>query len=300
MGVRSIIVVGVTIAAVSRAAAGPREDALALAQQATERAAAGDLAGAVTLFKRAYGTDARAEYQCNIGAAYFKLHDLPRAHAFLTVCLARAGALKPEAAASFREVLTFVDGELRGGGYAAVDVTVDPPAALVRPALFADDETFAAPHTFWLPLGKHDIVATATGFQRGSRQVDLTRNERVPLRLQLEPTPPPPPPERIPGSRRPAAIALISAVGFLAIGVTFHVLAASTRDDLSRLPAGPDYDDTHDRFALQRGVAIGGYALAAVGTGVGIYLWRRAARGTLVPAAAVGADGAAITLSGRF
>jgi hypothetical protein len=143
----------------------------------------------------------------------------------------------------------------------------------VRPALFAADERFPAPHTFWLPLGMHAVVAEAPGYLERRIPVDLTRNERVPLQIALAPVPPPVVPHH--RSRRPMWIAAGGAAVAAAIGVTFHLLAVDTRSDLAALPDGPEYDRTRDRFALQRGIAIGGYGGAAVAGGLAVWLGLR-------------------------
>src|SRR5688572_14838155 len=62
--------------------AAPPGEALTRARAAEARARAGDYAGAIVLFKQAFALDGRAEYACNVGVAYYKARDLPRAQLF--------------------------------------------------------------------------------------------------------------------------------------------------------------------------------------------------------------------------
>jgi len=51
------------------------------AAEAKDRATHGDLPGAAAKFREAYAADPRPDLICNVGIAYYKAKDLPRADA---------------------------------------------------------------------------------------------------------------------------------------------------------------------------------------------------------------------------
>ena len=287
------------------------ERAREVAIRGTQAAEAGDLAGAIARFKEARALDDRAEYLCNIGYAYQLAGELPRAHLFLSECLVRAAAMDPGVATAFRARLADVEGALRAGGFAPVDVTVSPRGAAVGSSAFAADETAPGPRLVWLPPGRHHITASAPGHAPGAIELDVTGSGRHAASIELAPqrreaTPPhvaprPDPEPRdpavtaAPGRDRTPAIAVLAGGGVaVAAGGVFHVLALRTRDDIAAHHPfeGPERDAREATWRTQvTGMAIG-YGVGAVAIGVGAYLWWRTGRAP-APLRASGGDGVA-------
>lgn len=88
----------------------------------------------------------------------------------------------------------------------------------------------------------------------------------------IAPIPPPPVPPPAP-SRIPRYVMLAGA-GVVAIGVTAHALAWRTRGQLSSAPDPDAYYTDLDSFRLERGVAIGAYAVGALTLATGLVLDR--------------------------
>jgi hypothetical protein len=68
--------------------------------------------------------------------------------------------------------------------------------------------------------------------------------------------------------------ASVGVAGLVAGGV-FHAQALASKSDAEALFAGPEFDAELDRFEHRRALALGGYAVGAVGVGVGLYLLLR-------------------------
>ena len=169
--------------AADSAAVAPKGDALTRARAAEARARAGDYAAAIVLFKQAYAIDGRAEYACNVGVAYYKARDLPRAQLFLDACLLSGADLPQNFVASVWRVLETVEGRLRQGDYAPIDLRVAPADAEVRVSVFADDEPLIGSRRIWLPVGSHTITARATGHV--GRQFTVEVGSRQPQRIDV-------------------------------------------------------------------------------------------------------------------
>jgi hypothetical protein len=163
--------------------------ALSKAREAGERARAGDYAGAVRLFKQAHGLDARPEYACNVGIAYYKARDLPRAHYFLDGCLAAGADLPADFLASVRRVFATVEERLEAGDFAPVELRVSPAHARIIVSSFASDEPIATGRRIWLPVGQHLLLATALRHETRQIAVDLLNRDPRGIDMVLEPFP---------------------------------------------------------------------------------------------------------------
>jgi hypothetical protein len=163
--------------------------AMSKARAAGERAQRGDYAGAVRLFKEANALDARPEYACNVGIAYYKARDLPRAHVFLEDCLAAGGELPADFQDAVRRVFATVEERLEAGDFAPVELRVSPPHARIVVSSFANDEPIASGRRVWLRVGQHLVLATALGHETRQIAVDLFNRDPRRIDMVLEPLP---------------------------------------------------------------------------------------------------------------
>jgi hypothetical protein len=161
--------------------------AMSKARAAGERAQRGDYAGAVRLFKEANALDARPEYACNVGIAYYKARDLPRAYVFLEDCLAAAGELPADFQTAVRRVFATVEERLEAGDFAPVELRVSPPHARIVVSSFASDEPIASGRRVWLRVGQHLVLATALGHETRQIAVDLFNRDPRRVDMVLEP-----------------------------------------------------------------------------------------------------------------
>src|SRR5262245_24732927 len=67
----------------------PRARADELTQEGNDLGRQGQLDAAIAKFKQAYQLFPRALYACNLGLAYVRKQDWPRAHYFLSLCRSR-------------------------------------------------------------------------------------------------------------------------------------------------------------------------------------------------------------------
>lgn len=300
------------------AAADDADDALELARQGEAAAASGDLAGAVTLFKRALALDPRPEYQCNVGVAYYKAGDQPRAQLFLSLCQARGSHLDATFLAGVRNVLVAVEDTLRAGAFTPIDVVVTPASAAFTVSAFAEDESVIGSRLVWLPHGDHTLTVSAHGHVTKTVPVTAAGSEpvRVPVTLDAEPEVPdviddgpPPPAERVPvtvrderGGWRLAAIIGSVVTGVVAVGTAVqYAQARNAALEAGEQPPGAGYElaradaeDKIDQLYTMYGVTAGWAAVTA-------FLWYQAMPRTRTELRVAPADGgASVWLGGSF
>lgn len=297
----------------------PVADAQTRAAEADALAKSGDFLGAATAFKAALALDPRAEYQCNVGVAYWKARDLPRAQLYLGLCLTRGSHLPESFLASVRQVLAAVEERLKQGEFAPVDIVVTPAAAEVRVASFDPDDRFVGSRIVWLPPGAHAIEASASGYQPSTVTITVEGTERVAAPITLEatrvPDPVLPPPGGGPspgmGVRTEIVTAPPSRVpAYIGTGVTIAALVAdvllfrSAKDSAERagtLPPGPEYDAAVDVAKARVDQLYAMYAVTGVAAGLTGYLWWRARpRSGKRLAVEPTEGGAAISIGGTF
>lgn len=310
---RRLLLVVILALAARPAAADDAATARQRADEADALAKAGDFVGAASAYKAAHALDPRAEYQCNVGVAYWKARDLPRAQLFLNVCLSRGSHLPATFLESVRLVLATVEDRLREGEFAPVDVVVRPDAAEVRVAGWAADDVFVGSRIVWLPFGEHALEVRAPGHVAATRTVTVAARDHVEVRIDLEPAPVAPPPAIVtppatreivvvtpPPSRTPALIGSGITVVALVADVLLYRRARDSAARAGALPPGPDYDNTADVAEARRNQLYAMYGVTAAAAGVSAWLWWRARpRGPQVSVGATG-EGAAVSLSGRF
>ena len=180
-----LALVASTLLGYGQALADDAAEARELARQATERTAASDYQGALPLYKQAYALDHQAAYQCNIGAAYFKLKLWPQSYLFLDLCLDRAGELEPRYVDSMKKARTFVAEKLRQGRFTEVDLVIDPAGATVDISAFAPDESFTAPRVLWVPYGDHQVTLTLPGHVTQTLPLAVHDEDRLRLVVTL-------------------------------------------------------------------------------------------------------------------
>jgi len=284
--------------------------------------------GAAAKFREAYAEDPRPELICNVGVAYYKAQELPRAQLFLGRCLERGSALPGAFIDVVRATLAKLETALKAGSYTPVDVVVEPRFATVAIEAFAADETFDGGRTVWLASGKHRVTVRAEGYRAQTVELDAAGHAIVPLRVTLvrepgavapdrpiEPAPPvtaspataplPPPqaePARAPGLVLPviatAATAGLAVFAIIARGqASSHAdRAGAALDDASYQPEADSARHWNTIFGVDLAVA----GAAAVASG---YLWYRVLRapaGAVTPGVEASGRGAALTITGRF
>jgi len=314
-----LLVACITCGAIATASADDADDAadaaLALARQGETAAAGGDFTGAVSLFKQALAKDPRPEYQCNVGVAYYKGGDLPRAQLFLSLCLTRGSHLDATFLGAVRDVLVSVEDTLRAGEFSPIDVVVTPASAEITVSAFEADEVVVGSRLLWLPVGEHTITVAATGFDTETVTVTAQGHDpvRVPVTLAKSVVAVPDPIEREqPTSRletdhrggwRRAAWIGTGVTGVVALlTVAQYVKAWGATTDAGEQPPGLDYTIAAreaqrqiDRLYIAYGVT----ALCAAVT-AGLW-WQSRPRERMVLGAAPTSDGGgAVWLSGAF
>jgi len=254
---------------------------------AAEGLAAGqrnDFDTAIAKFEKAFETDPKPRYRCNLGTAYYGKSDYGKAHLYLSWCLERIDA----APANLAEVVDFAEAELRKAGMVRVRITATPAKALIKaPGL----GPLAAPVTAFLSVGEHQISVSAEGHVAKTEdftlEVGVDRNLAVTLatvapdpKVDLGESKPDREPEAIEpdadvgiGSeivverksrwRRPLGyVGAGAAVATLIAAVVLNRGAQSIVDEHSVNGFIPQ--DQRDRAVLRYNLSLGGFAVAGV------------------------------------
>ncbi|MBK9037103.1 MAG: hypothetical protein IPL61_38645 [Myxococcales bacterium] len=289
------------------AAAAPDPDrADALAAEAEARAAGGDFLGAAASFRDAHAADPRPEFLCNVGVAFHKARDLPRAHLYLGQCLTRGGSLDPGFLASVRAVFATAEDQLRAGEFAPIDVNPEPAAAAFTISAFGVGDTLVGARLVWLPFGRHTLHVTADGYVADDVGVEITTRDHQTVRPTLTRAPVigPPPTTTPPPVHRRTAPAWIATGATVAVGVTAGLLYLRARAWAADagLPEIPP-EVYADRVDTARAYQHGSWAVAAL-AGVGAvasgYLWYRALRTPAPIEVAPTAGGAIVGVRASF
>ncbi len=268
-------------------------------------AAAGDFLAAAAKYREAYTADPRVDLMCNVGIAYHKAKDLPRAQLYLSHCLKRGTALEAQFVAAVRGVLATVEGTLRQGDFTPVDIVVDPEATAVT----IGDASFIGPHLVWLPYGKHVLAFHAEGYVDQSIEITTAARETTPLSIKLERKPDPKPIVIVkPGQRvQRSSRSMLPAIGASAITVGATIFAyisfdrAHQRADIAAFASNPAVYDADKAYVSKwnQRLAISG-AFAVLGAAASGFLWYRA----LTPATRVevtpSTTGTTVTFRTRF
>jgi len=275
-----------------------------LARDAETLADAGDFLGAAGKYREAYAADPRVELMCNVGVAYHKAKDLPRAQLYLSHCLKRGTALEAQFVAAVRGVLATVEGALKQGDFTPVDIVVDPEATSV---VFGD-ASFIGPHLVWLPYGKHQLAFHAEGFIEQTIEITTAGHDTLPLSVKLAKKPDPKPiiiekPVRI-ERRQHSMLPAIGASAFTLGATIFAIVAfqrAHDRADIAALALSTEvYEEDKDYVQTWNTRLALGAALAVVGAGASGFLWYRALTPTTKVEITPTASGATVTFRTRY
>jgi hypothetical protein len=306
-------VVAILLALAARAHAEPTADELAA--EARALAKAGDFIGAAAKFRAAYHTDRRSEFLCDVGVAYHKAKEWPRAYLFLSRCLEHGAGLDAAFLDTVRAAVGATEGVLRAGDYTPFEITVEPDGASISVHDFAENENFIGSHLVWLPFGRHEIWVDADGYVFQHVIADAQGHDVVKLAVHLErlkqegifipagtprthPDDRPSPP--VPRSKLPPIIATAATGAAVAIAVVGLVEAshASTRAGFALTPDA--YQQSLADVDHWNHVMAAAGVVAVVGAAASTYLWIRAgSHGSHVDVEAR-ADGATLIVRGSF
>ncbi len=272
------------------ATADPADD---LRAQGEALAKAGRYTEAIAAFKESNRDKARATNSCLIGLAYTRRELWPQAEIMIDRCKREASAADPTP-----DWLPALEQELAKRlatvGVAPVTIVVEPAAAKAELTVssFAPDELFE-PRTIHLPPGSHVVVASAPGYAKAQRTIEITADlqpRRVVIELRhegetppppaanLHPEPPPPPPPPLPAAHSAVPLVVMGAGGaMLAAGIVFHATAFRTAatelaDATDATPDPRQYDQWSHRYDVRREWLVGLYAAGAITAGIGLYL----------------------------
>jgi hypothetical protein len=242
-------------------------------QLGTELAGKGQFKEAIERFKEARKVAPdHAEPDCLIALAYRRLEHRAQARLFLGRCMKSAWrpAWLDQLVADLDNATTHLT---------EVTFAVTPPTARIELASFAPDETFAPQPTF-LEYGQQLVTVSAPGFASERRAIDVPSGGPYEVRIELHPVTEPSPPTGSTSSPSPSAkrshtgkYLVIASAGVVAVGVATHIIAYVQRSDLTTGVTA--YKDGLGTFHAERDVAIGAYALGAIGLAVGGWLWHR-------------------------
>jgi hypothetical protein len=331
---RAAVLVGTMLVAVSAARADPQA-ANRAAAEADALARAKDFRGAAAKFREAYAADPRPDFMCNVGVAYHKAQELPRAQLFLSRCLERGSALDGKFIDVVRATLARLEATLKAGSYTPVDVVVEPRFATVSIDAFAPDETFDGGRTLWLAFASYRVTVRADGYR--PQTVEVTAKDRaiLPVRVALEREvvvePPREPDSGVkpaqpaedtartgtgagdqppPSAPAPSRPSMVPAIAASAGAVVFAALAfyargqAADHADLAAFALHEEvYDSEADSVRTWNTVFGVGLAVAGASALASGYLWFRVLRApstTVSPRVEVTGERASITLGGVF
>jgi hypothetical protein len=277
----------------------------ALVREAETLAGAGDFLGAAAKYRDAYAADPRVDLMCNVGIAFHKAKDLPRAQLYLSHCLKRGTALEAQFVAAVRGVLATVEGALKQGDFTPVDIVVDPEATVVA----FGDASFVGSHLVWFPYGQHTLTFHAEGFIDQTIEITAAARATTPLAIKLEKKPDPAPiviVKPAPKIKR-SARSMYPAIGASAftLGATIFAIVAfqraHDRADIAAFAVREEVYEADKAYVSKWNtrLAISG-AFAVLGAGASGFLWYRA----LTPATKVEltptSSGATVTFRTRF
>jgi hypothetical protein len=227
---------------------------------------------AIVQFKAARrAAPTRPEPDCLIALAYRRLERWAQARLFLERCTA-----EPQHPDYYPQLVTDISDGLAHAGLTEVRFALKPADARISIASFAPGETTGV-HTIYLEPGRELVEVEAPGFPAQRRAIDVPATGPYGVTIDLTLTAPamlaPPP--------RTGRYVVMASGGVIAVGIVAHVLAVSTRGDLTS--DGQTYDREVGAFKTERGIAIGAYAVGAVGLAAGAWLWRRERAPSIAP-----------------
>jgi hypothetical protein len=288
----------------------PRTSAAEPEAEAEALAAHGKFAEAATKFRTAYAEQARPVLLCNVGVAYYKAQDLPRAVYFLEQCRDIGGGLDPTFLARVDQVLAAVHAVLAAGAFTPVALDAAPADASTRIEPGPLDEPIVGRRTVWLPFGHYRAVVHAPGFRDAAVDIDAHDHAVIAIEPHLVPSPGERTPERVAEPRRapeaatarsatasgrphdaparwPAIATAIGALaaGGVAIGAYVH---ARGQNDLAGMTTDYErYQELRASTLSWKHAAWASAGLASAGALTSAYLWYRVWHVEVTPSRAV-------------
>lgn len=329
------VVAGVFVLAASTLAFADRDGAERAIAEAKARAANSDFLGAAAKYREAHAAEPRPDLMCNVGVAYYKAKDLPRAQRYLEQCLAIGTSLDRAFIDNVKKVVAAVESTLAAGNFTPVDLFVQPSTATTTvEGGIVFDEPIVGSRRVWFPFGNYRLVVHATGHV--DRVLDIAATDRKPITASValerapaetgratdtgpvtettpdsgtfkagadttiteRPLPPPPPPERRRSMVAPiVATAAAAGAGGAALG--FFLAARGSADDAGKATDMVRYNELRDQAIDHQHISWGFAAAAGAAAIVSGVLWYRYASVPRVEVQASG-SGAALSLSGRW
>lgn len=262
------------------------ERAVAEAEALAER---GDLVGAAARYRDAFREHPRPDLMCNVGVAYYKAKDLPRAHRYLDQCLAIGTSLDASFIATVKTVLAAVEQKLASDSYKPLSFLVHPASATTAFDRL-HDEPLVGSNRIWVPLGTYTATVRADGYV--ARVLEIQATDASPaeynVRLDRAPAPQEPPSATSvdlsataprPPERSLVAPIVVSAgtgvLGGIALGLYFSALSSAEQAgdrDNSAMEYESHADDARARQRLSWSLG----AAAGIAGVIGGVLWYRA------------------------
>jgi hypothetical protein len=158
-------------------------------QDAKRLAADGDFIGAAAKFREAYAATGSPELVCNVGVAYYKASDLPRAHRYLHQCQQVGSSLDRSFMQQVTAVLQAVEGNLATGDFTPVEITVEPASATAKITVVdgrPHDDAFEPGQVLWFPHGTYQVLVAAPGYAGKRSALTVNGHQRVTLHVKLD------------------------------------------------------------------------------------------------------------------
>lgn len=313
------------LAAAPRGGAADPASAERLERDAEGLAASGDFLAAAAKYREAFREHPRPDLICNVGVAYYKAKDLPRAHRYLGQCVATGGSLDREFIANVKKVLAAVEQTLAAGAFKPLNFIIQPHTATTTFASGIHDESLVGSRQVYVPYGRYQVTIHAEGYRDRVLEIVADNPQPAELSVKLEPAPaepatPTPTPTPTPAEQPlpdvpPAApqqqrslvapivaSAATGAFGGLALGFYLSARsAAGDATDAARDGASLDlyttYADRADSRERSAWIAAGATGVVAIAAGI---LWYRAMKTPSRVEVTATHEAAAVSIIGRW
>ena len=161
-----------------------------LATEARTFADRGDFVTAAAKYREAFSQDPRPDLMCNVGVAYYKAKNLPKAQRYLDQCLSIGTSLDRGFIDSVKKVLVAVETALAGADFTPVDLLVQPSAATTSiEGGVPFDEPILGSRRVWFPFGRYKLIVHAEGHVDRTIELDANARTARPLQVSLERAP---------------------------------------------------------------------------------------------------------------
>lgn len=277
-----------------------------LAADANTLASQGKLAEAAAAFRAAYAADPRPQLICNVGVAYYKANELPRAAFYLEQCRAVGGQLDAAFLDNVDKVLAAVRHVLAAGDFTPMTLVVDPPTAAAT--LDGFDEPIVGQHSVWLPFGTYQLHVHQDGYVDHDEPVRATDRKPITVHVTLakpapvepvqvkpavpeKPLPPAPVVITTHPSRIPAIAATAGTVVLAVAGGLFYLHALDLNDQAGKTNDYTVYKSLRASTLDNKHYAWIAGGLAGVGAIASALLWYRAVHVEVAPDHAVASIG---------